>query len=77
MHLILKSLTGKDKNIEIDSSATVSDLKEIIAQTELISKEQQRLVCIGKILGNENETLSSYKLSSGNVIHMVLALRGG
>lgn len=77
MHLILKSLTGKDKNIEIDSSATVSDLKDMIADTELISKEQQRLVCIGKILGNDNDPLSAYKLSSGNVVHMVLALRGG
>lgn len=77
MHLKFKSLTGKDKTIEIDSSATILEFKTKIYEYELIPPEQQRLVCNGKILGIENETLSYYKISSGNVIHMVLALRGG
>lgn len=77
MHLKFKSLTGKDKVIEVDSSATVLEFKNKIHEYELIPPEQQRLVCNGRILGNDAETLSSYKVSSGNVIHMVLALRGG
>lgn len=77
MHLKFKSLTGKDKTIEIDSSATILEFKTKIYEYELIPPEQQRLVCNGKILGNDNEILSYYKISSGNVIHMVLALRGG
>lgn len=77
MNLKLKSLTGKDKNIEIESSATVLEFKEKIEELERIPPEQQRLVCNGRILGNDGETLSGYKITSGNVIHMVLALRGG
>lgn len=77
MHLKFKSLTGKDKAVEMDSSATIMEFKNKIYELEQIPPEQQRLVCNGKILGNDAETLSSYKISSGNVIHMVLALRGG
>ena len=74
MHLKFKSLTGKDKTIEIDSSATVLEFKRRVQEYELIPPEQQRLVCNGKILGIDNETLSYYKISSGNIIHLVLAL---
>jgi ubiquitin-like protein Nedd8 len=77
MHLKLKSLTGKEKTIEIDASATIKEFKTKISEYELIPPEQQRLVCNGKILGIDDETLSYYKISSGNIIHMVLALRGG
>ena len=77
MHIKLKSLTGRDKDIEIDGSATILEFKNKIYELELIPPQQQRLVCNGRILGNENETLSQSKVNSGNVIHMVLALRGG
>ncbi|KAI5148285.1 ubiquitin-like protein Nedd8 [Enteropsectra breve] len=77
MHLKLKSLTGKDKEIEIEGTATILEFKNRVYESELIPPEQQRLVCNGKILTNEKNTLSQYKISSGNVIHMILALRGG
>ena len=77
MHLKLKSLTGRDKDVEIDGSASIGELKGKIYEYELIPPEQQRLVCNGRILGNERETLSQCKVSSGNVVHLVLALRGG
>lgn len=77
MHLKLKSLTGRDKDIEIDGSATILEFKNRIHEYELIPPEQQRLICNGRILGNDDDTLSQSKVNSGNVIHMVLALRGG
>lgn len=77
MILRLKSLTGRDKDIEIDSSATVLECKIRIYEYELIPPQQQRLICNGRILVNDNETLSQCRIISGNVIHMVLALRGG
>lgn len=77
MYLKFKSLTGKDKAIEMESSATISELKNKISELELIPFEQLRLVCNGKVLGNNLETLSSYKIVSGNMVHVVLALRGG
>lgn len=77
MHLKLKSLTGCDKDIEVDGSASILELKVIIYEQELIPPEQQRLVCNGRILGKDTDTLSQCKICSGNVIHLVLALRGG
>lgn len=77
MHLKLKSLTGCDKDVEIDGSASICELKNKIYEHELIPPVQQRLVCNGRILGNDNDTLSQCKVSSGNVVHLVLALRGG
>lgn len=77
MHLKLRSLTGRDKDIEIDGSATILEFKSRIHEYELIPPEQQRLICNGRILGNDDDTLSQSKVISGNVIHMVLALRGG
>ncbi|KAI4291299.1 ubiquitin-like protein Nedd8 [Pancytospora philotis] len=77
MHLKLKSLTGRDKDISVDGSASIMELKEKIHESELIPPEQQRLVCNGRILGKDSDTLSQCKISSGNVIHLVLALRGG
>ncbi|KAL6122098.1 hypothetical protein NUSPORA_00891 [Nucleospora cyclopteri] len=77
MLLKLKSLTGKDKIIEIDGSATINELKQKIEEYEMISSEQQRLICNGKILIKGDKTLSQYKITSNSIIHFVLALRGG
>ncbi|KAI5171633.1 ubiquitin-like protein Nedd8 [Pancytospora epiphaga] len=77
MHLKLKSLTGKDKDIEMDGSASIMELKIKIHECELIPPEQQRLVCNGRILGVDTDTLSQCKVSSGSIVHLVLALRGG
>lgn len=77
MHLRLKGLTGTDKDIEIDGSATVGDFKKRVFEHELIPPMQQRLICNGRILLKDDDTLSQYRVGSGNVIHMVLALRGG
>jgi hypothetical protein len=77
MYLKFKSLTGKDKAVELESSATVLELKSKISELELIPLEQLRLVCNGKVLGDNMKTLLSYKILSGNMVHVVLALRGG
>jgi len=77
MHLKLKSLSGIDKDIEIDGSSTILELKNLIYKTELIPPEQQRLVCGGHVLGKDTHTLSQCRVKSDNVIHLILALRGG
>ncbi|OQS53762.1 RUB3 [Ecytonucleospora hepatopenaei] len=77
MNLKLKSLTGKDKIISIDASCTVKELKEKIEEYEMIPPQQQRLICGGKILTENNKTLQQYKINSNSVIHFVLALKGG
>ena len=77
MHVKIKSLTGRDKEIEIDGAITVLELKNMISEIEMIPPEQQRLVCNGRILGSDSDTLAQSRVRSGDTIHMVLALRGG
>lgn len=77
MKLKIKTLIGKDLEIDIDPEKTILDLKNRIEETELIPFSQQKLVYNGKILVKEDATLHSQNLQNGNVIHMVIALRGG
>lgn len=77
MKLKIKTLIGKDLEVEIDSESTVFDLKRRIEEIEQIPCVQQKLVYNGKILVKDEATLQSQNLQNGNVIHMVIALRGG
>lgn len=77
MNLKLKSLTGKDKIIDIDAASTINELKTRIETFEMISPPQQRLICNGKVLIQGDKTLSEYKINANSTIHFVLALRGG
>ncbi|KAI5859549.1 ubiquitin-domain-containing protein [Durotheca rogersii] len=58
--------------ITIAESATVSDLKQRLAgpDYENIPVERQRLIYSGRVMKNE-EPLSTYKIKSGNSIHLV------
>ena len=51
-------------------------VKEKIEEKQGIPPEQQRLIFSGKPL-SDDKTLDEYKISSGCVLHLVLALRGG
>lgn len=77
MKIKIKTIAGKDLELVIEPGETVLDLKTKIESIELIPAEQQRLVSNGRILMKESATLSSQNIVDGNVVHMVLALRGG
>lgn len=77
MRIKIKTIAGKDLELEVDPQETVLDLKLKIEIAELIPTQQQRLVSNGRILMNEKATLASQNIVNGNVVHMVLALRGG
>ena len=69
-----KVKTSGDKlhNITMAESATVADLKAKLAGPDFedIPPERQRLIYSGRVLKNE-EPLSTYKIKSGNTVHMV------
>ncbi|CCI73993.1 ECU11_0375 [Encephalitozoon cuniculi GB-M1] len=77
MQIKVKTIAGRDLELIVDPEETVLDLKLKIESIELIPVEQQRLVSNGRILMKEKDTLASLNIVSGNVVHMVLALRGG
>ncbi|KRX99594.1 3-ketodihydrosphingosine reductase [Trichinella pseudospiralis] len=72
----VKTLTGKEVELDIDASDLVERIKEKIEEKEGIPPAQQRLIHAGKQM-SEGKTAAEYKITGGAVLHLVLALRGG
>uniref|UniRef100_F1LFR7 Ubiquitin-like protein NEDD8 n=1 Tax=Ascaris suum TaxID=6253 RepID=F1LFR7_ASCSU len=76
MLIKVKTLTGKEIELDVDSSDKVERIKEKIEEKEGIPPPQQRLIFAGKQM-NDEKSVQDYKVSGGSVLHLVLALRGG
>ncbi|ODQ53321.1 ubiquitin [Saitoella complicata NRRL Y-17804] len=76
MLIKVKTLTGKEIELDIEPSDKVSRIKERVEEKEGIPPAQQRLIFGGKQMSDEN-TAEFYKLEGGSTLHLVLALRGG
>ncbi|KAL3423476.1 deubiquitination-protection protein dph1 [Phlyctema vagabunda] len=68
----VKTSADGNHNITMAETATVLDLKNKLSGTDFedIPVERQRLIYSGRVMKNE-EPLSTYKIKSGNTIHMV------
>ncbi|CAB4401193.1 ubiquitin [Rhizophagus irregularis] len=76
MLIKVKTLTGKEIEIDIEGSDTVAKIKERVEEKEGIPPAQQRLIYAGKQLTDE-KTAEDSGILAGEVLHLVLALRGG
>ena len=76
MLIKVKTLTGKEIEIDIEPTDKVERIKERVEEKEGIPPAQQRLIFSGKQM-NDDKTASEYKVTGGSVLHLVLALRGG
>lgn len=72
----LQLLTGHRLELHVDIFSPVAVLKELITEREGIPAEQQRLVWNGRLLANDR-TLHDCGIGDGDVLHLMLALRGG
>ncbi|XP_037474164.1 ubiquitin-NEDD8-like protein RUB2 [Triticum dicoccoides] len=72
----VKTLTGKEIEIDIDPTNTVDRIKERVEEKEGIPPVQQRLIFAGKQLADD-KTAKDYNIKGGDVLHLVLALRVG
>jgi len=76
MLIKVRTLTGKEIELDIESDYKVSLIKEKVEEKEGIPPVQQRLIFGGKQMVDE-KTAADYALEPGVTLHLVLALRGG
>ncbi|XP_064958499.1 ubiquitin-NEDD8-like protein RUB2 [Musa acuminata AAA Group] len=87
MMIKVKTLTGKEIEIDFDPTDTIDRIKERIEEKEGIPSPQQRiltnrcgfslrLIYLGKELADD-KTARESNIEDGSVLHLVLALRGG
>ncbi|ORY29013.1 ubiquitin-related domain-containing protein [Naematelia encephala] len=76
MLLKIKTLTGKEVEIDVQPEWQVKKVKEQVEEKQGIPPDQQRLIFGGKAMADE-KPLTFYNITAGAAIHLVLALRGG
>ncbi|KAI8096931.1 ubiquitin-related domain-containing protein, partial [Halteromyces radiatus] len=76
ININVKSSSDKKFVINIDTSKTVLDLKNAIAEQADIPAERQRLIYSGRVL-KDPDTLADCKLAEGNTVHMVKGAQPG
>ncbi|KAI5181647.1 ubiquitin-like protein Nedd8 [Nematocida sp. AWRm80] len=76
MYIKIKTLEGTEVQLKVEPKLKVRQVKEILEEKEAISVLQQRLIYAGKQLVDDNE-LEVYNIKNDDVLHLVLALRGG
>ncbi|PAV21444.1 ubiquitin [Pyrrhoderma noxium] len=76
MRIKVKTLTGKEIELEIDPQDQVSRIKEKVEEQSGVPPQQQRLIYSGRQMLDE-KTAEEAGVNPGDVLHLVLALRGG
>ncbi|KAL6776986.1 UBQ2 [Auxenochlorella protothecoides x Auxenochlorella symbiontica] len=76
MMIKVKTLTGKEIEIDIEPNDSIARIKERVEEREGIPPVQQRLIFAGKQM-NDDKLAKEYNIEGGSVLHLVLALRGG
>ena len=71
----VKTLTGKEIEIDIEPTDTIDRIKERVEEKEGIPPVQQRLTFDGKQMAGD-KTAQEYKGKGGYVLHLMLSLRG-
>ncbi|PWN25912.1 putative NEDD8 precursor-ubiquitin-like protein [Jaminaea rosea] len=76
MLIKIKTLTGREIDLDIEPNDKVARLKERVEEKEGIPPAQQRLIFGGKQMHDEKSVVD-FGVEGGSVLHLVLALRGG
>jgi len=75
MLITIKTLTGRKMNFTSDDDMIIRNIKEFLQEKEGIYLSQIRLIYGGKQLNDMAKIMD--ELKPGDVVHMVMALRGG
>ncbi|CAL5078480.1 unnamed protein product [Urochloa decumbens] len=71
----IKTLDSQTYNLRVNKCVPVPLLKEKIATVTGILSEQQRLICRGRVL-KDDELLSAYHVEDGHTLHLVVRQPG-
>ncbi|CAA3028697.1 ubiquitin domain-containing DSK2a-like isoform X1 [Olea europaea subsp. europaea] len=67
----IKTLDSQTYTLRVDKCVPVPQLKEKIASVTGVLSEQQRLICRGKVL-KDDQLLSAYHVEDGHTLHLVV-----
>ncbi|XP_022937626.1 large proline-rich protein bag6-B-like isoform X2 [Cucurbita moschata] len=67
----IKTLDSETYTLRVDKQMPVPALKEQIASVTGVLSEQQRLICRGKVL-KDDQLLSAYHVEDGHTLHLVV-----
>lgn len=67
----IKTLDAQTYTLRVDKQMPVPALKEQIASVTGVLSEQQRLICRGKVL-KDDQLLSAYHVEDGHTLHLVV-----
>ncbi|XP_051129373.1 ubiquitin-like domain-containing protein CIP73 isoform X3 [Andrographis paniculata] len=67
----IKTLDSQTFTLRVDKCVPVPELKEQIASVTGVLSEQQRLICRGKVL-KDDQCLSAYHVEDGHTLHLVV-----
>ncbi|OIT19051.1 PREDICTED: large proline-rich protein BAG6-like [Nicotiana attenuata] len=67
----IKTLDSQTYTLRVDKCVPVPALKEQIATVTGVLSEQQRLICRGKVL-KDDQLLSAYHVEDGHTLHLVV-----
>ncbi|THH06626.1 hypothetical protein EW145_g3960 [Phellinidium pouzarii] len=76
MRIKVKTLTGKEIELDIDEADQISRIKEKVEEQSGVPPQQQRLIYRGRQM-QDDKTAQEVNVMPGDVLHLVLALRGG
>ncbi|KAA1466656.1 ubiquitin [Dentipellis sp. KUC8613] len=76
MLIKVKTLTGKEIELDIDAEDKITRIKEKVEEQSGVPPPQQRLIFSGRQLPDD-KTAQAANITAGSVLHLVLALRGG
>ncbi|KAF8170622.1 ubiquitin [Mycena galopus ATCC 62051] len=74
MLIKVKTLTGKEIELDIDPDDKITRIKEKVEEQSGVPPPQQRLIFSGRQIRQDRQ---DFNIAAGSVLHLVLALRGG
>jgi len=76
MLIKVKTLTGKEIELDIDLEDKITRIKEKVEEQSGVPPQQQRLIFSGRQM-QDDKMACDFGIQAGAVLHLVLALRGG